>query len=231
MKKAILFLSAAGLFTLGACKKDNNTPGPSAGPTAKMMFMHGVIASDSIKVKVNDTIQSSVPSLYFTKSTGYVNVRAANNLKLTFYNPANPNADNFSTTQNVGTGKSYSVFFAGASAAAKTAIFVEDDLTAPASGKAKVRFVNLSPDPGFANVTAVLNTTSVASDIAYQQVTSFVEVDAGTYSVKVGNPDIFTFKELTDQQLLGGKIYTYVFTGIQSSGTYDLKLNNVITHN
>ena len=231
MRKTTLFFVAAGLLAFAACKKDDKSPGPSTGPTARVMFMNGIISSDSIKVKINDTMQNSVPSLYYSAGTGYVNVRASSSLKFTFYNPANPNADNFSITENVGANKTYSVFFAGASAAVKSAVFIEDDLTVPASGKAKVRFVNLSPDPSFDSVTAVLNTSSVATNVLYKQVTPFMEVDAGTYSVKIGNPNIFTFEELTSQQLINGKIYTYVLTGIQASGTYDLKLNSVIIHN
>lgn len=236
MKKLALLL-AAGVFTFAACKKNDSNPAPGTGPTAKVMFMHGVITSDSIKVKVNDTLQSSVPSLYFKKVTPYTNLRAGSNVKLTFFNPANPGLDSFAIFQGITTNKNYSVFLAGGNAASKSVVFVEDDLSAPTSGMAKIRFVNLSPDPGFDNLTAVLTNTATTnvlaldSNISFKEVTPFFQVPAATYSVKIGKPSIFTFKEQANQQLLSGKIYTYVLTGIQAVGTNELVLNPPVMNN
>jgi trimeric autotransporter adhesin len=66
-----------------------------------------------------------------------------------------------------------------------------DDLTPPAAGRAKVRFVNTVPDQGvagpvdFVQLTAGAITATLAANVAYGAASSYVELTPGAYVVAV----------------------------------------------
>ena len=229
MKKSILFLSAAGLLAFSACKKDKNDPPPVTGPTAKAMFMNTVLNSDTLRVKINDTIQSSVAGMTYLKNSTYQSVRAGSNVKTTFYFTSTGSTV-AETTQAMTANSNYS-YFAGGIVTAPFIVSSQDDLTTPASGKAKVRFVNLSPDEMLVDCHVGTGSTSkIESGIAYKTISNFKEVDAGSnLPIQMNDKDIITLKaEIPNQNLIAGKIYTFVLTGTENgSGSAVLKLTAV----
>lgn len=225
MKKTFLFLTAAGLLGFAACKKDNNTPGASTGPTANAMFVHTVMNADTLKIKINDTLQNSVLGMTFLNNSGYKSVRSGN-VKATYYFPST-GGTLVEATQALTQSAHYS-FFAIGNVTAPEILFSADDLTAPSSGKAKVRFANLSVDN--MKVDCYVGTPKVQSAISYKTITAFSEVDAGSnISIMMNNKDTITLKgELTNQNILAGKIYTFMLTGTRNgSGNAALKLTMI----
>jgi hypothetical protein len=65
-----------------------------------------------------------------------------------------------------------------------TPLVLEDDNSAPAAGKAHVRFVHLSPDAPAVDV-AVAGGSVLFSNVAFQEASSYLPVDAGTYDLEV----------------------------------------------
>ncbi|TGE25640.1 DUF4397 domain-containing protein [Hymenobacter aquaticus] len=123
-------------------------------------------------------------------------------------------------------------------------LIVTDNLAAPAAGKAKVRFFNLSPS--LTTAVGVYNTTAPAAFLfsarSYRAVSTgsgstlvnfntFTEVNAGAYTLDVRATataapvvaaKVYTFE--------AGKIYTLYASGLTGSSTTPLALS-VVTHN
>lgn len=80
-------------------------------------------------------------------------------------------------------------------------------------GKAKVKFVHLSPDAPAVDV-ALPDGTILFEDIEFREVSSYVQVEPGAYSVEVkptGTEDVVLTKRL---QLSPGTIYTVYAIGL-----------------
>ena len=95
-------------------------------------------------------------------------------------------------------------------------IVTEDDLATPASGKAKIRFVHASSDAQTFNF--LIADSLLDSGVGFKGVTTFKEVPAGTYTVKLNDA---TSGDLVVQQdnivLTAGKIYTIGAVGLKNA--------------
>src|SRR6185295_2866966 len=101
-----------------------------------------------------------------------------------------------------------STVFAVDSVASISALVLSDDLTPPASGKAHVRFVHLSPNAPAVDV-AVAGGAVVFADRSFREFTPFTPLDAGTYDLEVrlaGTTNVVL--ALPGITLTAGKIYT-----------------------
>ena len=92
-------------------------------------------------------------------------------------------------------------------------LLIEDDLTAPAQGKAHVRFIHLSPDAPAVDIT-LTNGTVVFGNKAFKEFTAFTPLDAGTYDLQVRVAGTTTVAlDLAGITLEAGKIYTVFAKG------------------
>src|SRR5690606_29362667 len=119
----------------------------------------------------------------FLGNSGYMNAEAASSATVDFTFTGSGSVFQ-STTQNLVANNSYSIF-AGGGANSKILIVENDDLSAPASGKAKVRFVNLSPDN--INGKAYISLNLVDSNLTSGTAGNFHEITAGTQDVAFGD--------------------------------------------
>jgi hypothetical protein len=172
----------------------------------------------------NRTIVQS--GLAFGNESNYITTNSGNNLELQFRTDGTTTA--YATgTFNVDRGKTYTAFLAGDGQAARVKLY-EDDISAPASGQAKVRFVHLSDAaPASIDIRNVGGTNLVAS-LGRDNASSFVAIAPGILSLQVygagqstsiGNFDLTT--------LVAGKIYTVYVAG-SAAGSISVKK---ITHN
>jgi hypothetical protein len=102
-------------------------------------------------------------------------------------------------------------------------LLIEDDLTAPAQGKAHVRFIHLSPDAPAVDIT-LTDGTVVFGNRAFKDFTAFTPLDAGTYDLQVRVAGTSTVAlNLPGITVESGKIYTVFARGFLSgSGTQAL---------
>ena len=114
--------------------------------------------------------------------------------------------------------------FISDSVANLSAIVFEDDLTSPASGKAHVRFIHLSPDAPAVDVAVASSGAVVFGNVAFKQGTAFTPLDAGTYNLDVRVAGTSTVAlTLPPITLTAGKIYTVFAKGfLAGSGTQAL---------
>ncbi len=224
LTKAHLFLlSFYCLGALAACHKSN-------GPlnSANVMFVNGCMNTSSVSVKANSVNVEGASAIPFSASSGYVYVNAGTAVNLTFFrdNTGTPLANR---AENISAPNHYTAF-AGGDVSDPKYVFTTDDLTLPATGKAKLRFINLSPDN--INETATVNDSIVAQGVSLNNVSGFCQLRAGKYTIGAFDPtnstllinatDSLTFK--------AGKIYTVMLTG-SAAGSGNAGLNFSVINN
>ena len=226
MRKILLSLTVVAV-TLGftACKKKSD-PAPT---NANVMFVNGCAGATNIDAHVSGKTVNGATNIAFMKNSGYKQVAAGASLPVEFYLTGLGTQLNTST-QTLAIGAYYSVYSAGI-VTNTSLVFTTDDLTAPTmTGKAKVRFINLSSDN--LNTSCYIGSTKLDSNVASKSYTSFHEVAEGS-SLKVAMIDqtiLTNSGQITGQTLSAGKIYTFMLTGA-ASGTGSSALTLTVINN
>lgn len=116
---------------------------------------------------------------------------------------------NFTFKQNT----YHSIFMVGESGSV-SAFFTDDDLSNPPAGKAKVRFVQLSPDAG-GLVLSIKNGAVLFPEQAFKTASSFITIDPGVYDLQVTTPTgtVLVEKNVT---IAAGAIYTAWSKGLRA---------------
>jgi len=127
-----------------------------------------------------------------------------------------------SLTYNLKPQLGYSLFVANTFANIEL-LMLEDDLTKPATGKARVRFVNLSPDGGNLSLNVGGAATDLAANKAFKEFSTFESVDAtASVTLNIKNATSSAIEAtIPGVKLEEGKIYTVYAKGLKS-GTGDL---------
>lgn len=213
MKKIINYTTPRTLFAvaalafatcLSACtKNDGDVTTPTT--SAYVMATNTAEASDAQDFYAdNNKVNSS--ALAYTQSTAYIKV-AAGNHNLQFKSSANASV-NSSATLNAQSGKYYSVFYTDD----KSTVTVTDDHTAPQSGKARVRFINLSSALNSAVDFGVSGGNKLITTLAYRAASAYAEVDAATkFSLYIAGST--TVKLDMPVTISAGHIYTIYISG------------------
>jgi len=206
-KGMLTMFALAGFVTLSSCSKDddNTTVHPDASVKVVNVFANG----GNVDIYNGDTKINSTAIAYGT-ATNYINV-AKGDATLNFRSATGNTI--LSKPVDFKNGGSYSLFGAGTTNDNQAVgVLTEDNLDAPASGKAKIRIVHVSPDAQTVNVQ--VNDAAFESDVTYQKATAFKEVAAGTYKIAVfrtaGGLNLYTNEAV---KLDAGKIYTFVAQG------------------
>lgn len=110
-------------------------------------------------------------------------------------------------------------------------LLVEDELKVPTTGKASVRFVNVSPDATPLNLAITGQATDLATGVAYKASSEIVEIDpAEKVNFDVKTADGIVKTALQNVKIEAGKIYTVWAKGLNSA-TDDTKFGVAIfTH-
>lgn len=216
------------LFALSACKKDK------APVKANVLVTHASPDAPGVDLLV-DNVKVNSSALTFPNNTGYLQVNeGTRNIKVNASGTTTTVIDaNVSFTGNT----SYSVF-AYKKLAQIGAIVVADDLTTPASGKAHIRFLHLSPDaPGVdvgvltgSTFTTVFANRSFETQATATANAAFTPVDAGTYTFQVRVAGTSTVAlTIPGVTLEAGKIYTVFARGLLSgSGAQALNASIIV---
>ena len=141
MKKRLSVFTAvvlfAGLAMVSSCSKDEETK-----TYANVLVTHASPDAPGVDLLVDGSKQNSA-ALSFPSNTGYLKVESGSrNVKV---NVSGTSTTVINADLALEKDKNYSVF-AIDSVSKISALVLTDDLTAPASGKAHVRFVHLSPN-------------------------------------------------------------------------------------
>jgi hypothetical protein len=203
--KTLFAVVALALATcLSACKKDNQGPTMTTA-SAYVMATNSAEASDAQDF-YSDNNKVNTSALAYSQSTAYIDVKAGNH-QLQFKSSANATV-NSSATLNAGSGKYYSVFYTDD----KSTVTTTDDHTAPQTGKARVRFINLSSALNAAVDFGITGGSKVVTSLAYKTASAYNDVSAATkFSLYLAGSS--TVKLDIPATIEAGHIYTIYISG------------------
>lgn len=225
----MLLLFAIISFSLSSCLKDS---GPDTGSiVSAITVIHASPNSPAFDfVLDNQRILDPIgPEFVYGKRIPYFRAFSGSRLARVY------EKNNFITPLHevelkLISGNYYSLFIGGTKESL-TSLIIEDDLTKPLEGKARIRFVNLSPDAPALDFDITENTT-LASDKKFNEYTSFQEVDAGSYEASIKSHSGNSINLPVDLELEDGKIYTIWAKGLINTDVEEEEFGyETLTHN
>lgn len=216
-----LLLALPALLAFSSCS-DDDSPAPDQG---RVNVYHAAAnANVGLKALFDDTEKAT---LTYGQNSGYQSLSTGSHtIKI---NVASSSTNILSQAVTVEKDKNYSYFAYANSATTQAGLLTTDDLTAPSTGKAKIRLVNLGQ--GAANPVRLSTTVASISDIAgtdtpFGTASSFVEILPGSYNIAVttGSPSATVTNgnvgdgtgtgTVANKTYEAGKIYTVVYRGV-----------------
>lgn len=208
LKGMLALVLSLGLFA-GCSDDDDNPAGPQAPAGGRVMAVHASPDAPGVDLYIDNVKQNTAP-LTFPNNTPYINVAAGTRtVKIT---AAGDTAAVLQATATVLPGLTATLFAVNALDSINFSGYL-DTLTAPAAGKAHVRFIHLSPGAPAVDI-AVTGGGVVFGNVEYLDVAGFTPLDAGTYNleVRVANTSTVVLP-LPGVTLQAGKIYTVFARG------------------
>ncbi|WP_316736585.1 DUF4397 domain-containing protein [Pedobacter aquatilis] len=221
--KIILSLFAITLL-FSACKK--NWDDQSSITVAGIGFVHASPGTGSLDFIVDNQRANNLEFSY-GKDLGYYGAYPGNR----FFGIVKKDSTRYLSTlsSTLKSGVFYSAFVVDVLPSPKILVF-EDDLKAPETDKAKVRFINLSPDAPALDLAISGQTAALFTAKAYKEATPFISIDPSdsyTFQIKEGANITAT---LPATKIEKGKIYTLWAKGLKSK-TDSTKFNLAILSN
>lgn len=215
-KSFLLFLSLNTLFYLNSCVKGDESSlnvssisvihaSPEL-PAIDFYYNGSRINGDSI-IAYGDTI----PYKIFNAGTAAIVVKKY--ISSTTY---------ISTNIDLQSEKNYSFFVIGKPNEVSY-LLTSDDLTVPASGKAKLRFLNLSPDAPSLNFK--INSTNLFGSMAFKSYSEFNPIDSGEQKISIHDSASGAILAEQNLNIEAGKIYTVWVKGLFKATENDLALS------
>ncbi|MCA9519470.1 MAG: DUF4397 domain-containing protein [Myxococcales bacterium] len=218
-----IFVMLLSLSMTIACSSDD-TKNTTVQPTEKALItvVHASPDAPGVNLFV-DSSQVNTAPLTFPNATGYLELPAGD--RNIMVKPDGSNDAVIAATLTLEAGKSYSVYAINAVSSIEPLVLV-DDLTPPASGKAHVRFLHLSPDAPAVDIR-VKNGPVLWSNRTFKDSdTAFTPVDAGRYDLEVVAAGTDTVVlDLPGIQLSDGAIYTVFAKGFLATLGAEILVN------
>jgi hypothetical protein len=201
-----------GITLFTACSDDDNVVTPTPAAKSKVLVTHASPDAPGVDLLVDNTIAGT--NLTFPNSTAYLDVDAGTrNVKV---NVTGTSTTAIEANLTLDANKNYSVFAVN-NVASIEPVVIEDDLTVPASGKAHVRFLHLSPNAPAVDIT-LTDGTVVFANYMFKEVKNsgaFTPLDASSYDLQVRLAGTSTVVlDLPGIALTAGKIYTVFAKGL-----------------
>ena len=201
-------LAAICLVPLASCNEDD-AEAIELVPTAYVSIYNASPDAPELDVSVDNRQIFSQP-LSYTDYTRYLNFYTGD--RELMISPFNANNALVDTTINFQPNRAYSVFIAD-DVADLSAVVVEDNVDAPAAGKALVRMIQLSPDAAAVDLVEE-DGSSLFTNQVFKQASEFKAMDADRYHLKlnaVGSNDQVLSIPDTDFSARG--VYTIIVRG------------------
>lgn len=203
----LLFVLLAFAYT--SCKKTDDAP--ANRQTTNLNVINAT--TDTLNFYGNGSRINTLSSLYPLGSTGYIGV-ATGNQDYQFKSPRSP-VVLLSLPLKLDSGKVYSLYVAGR--AASQTFSTIDTLLADTLGRAKIRFVNASPDAG--NLDVMIGDTVKFTSRAFKTSTVFLPVNAGAKRVRIFQSGSAVAKIDEMRTLTGGRVYSlFIRGGVTGTG-------------
>lgn len=208
-KTWLLALIAVTGLVLTSCLDDDDNDNERI-PVALVSLYQGSPDAPDLDIEVDNTTVNYYPFEY-ADYTGYLRFYTGErNLQFGPFGASNIVLD---TTLTFEENRIYSVFVVDEYEEISVVV-LNDNSDQPASGKSKVRVVNLSPDAAPVNVVVAGEANVIADDIHFKEASDFMEVDSDQYDLQVRNAsDDELLLSVPDMNLLPGYYYTIIIRG------------------
>ncbi len=217
-KNKLQILSLFTVLAFSGCVKDPEDPG-----YARYMIVNAAPDLPNIDVFVDNEKQNIVP-INFGSNTIYNGITPGDRgITVTTGGTKNVFAEaRYKVANNAAVIPTYT-FLALHRQASAELLWIEDDLTLPAAGKAHLRIIHASPDAPRVNAfvgAAIAPIFTSANGFGYKDVTGFVPIDATNlgivYSIQIRNSVTNAIVRTQPMTAIAGKIYTIVVRGLVS---------------
>ncbi|WP_256011360.1 DUF4397 domain-containing protein [Desertivirga xinjiangensis] len=209
-----LCLGLFSLVLLSSCNK-NDDDDFEQPDVSGIKFIHSLPAQTSLDFYV-DGQRATGAALTVNQYTNYIGVYSRKSLIQAAV--GGTSTEVFKDTIDLVVDKGYSVFPTYKYLSkndSTTSVILEDNLNAPASGKAKVRFLNLSRSATGVDFRIKDQTTNLSGARAYNQASEFMEMDPGSLTFEVLDAGTATVRATSAATTISsGKIYTIWTIGI-----------------
>jgi hypothetical protein len=202
--KTAVFVFFATL-TIAACNKGDDSVPASSKLTTTLNVVN--TTTDTLNYYLNGSRVNTTSSLYPFGNTGYLAVKY-DDQDYQFKRLGNADVL-FNISLALDTSKVYSLFVAGR--AAEQTFTTLDTLTADTAGRARIRFVNASPDAG--NLDVMIGDTVNFKVRAYKSASVFLPVGVGIKHVRVFQSGSTLAISDTSRTLVAGRVYTLFAKG------------------
>jgi hypothetical protein len=217
MKNIALFsIALAAAVCSTSCSKEEK---------AKVLVVHASPDAPGVDLLIdNEKVNSS--AIIFPNNTGYLEIEGGiHNIKI---NAAGTSTTVINADVEFTKDMNYSLFACNVLNNIEAVLF-SDDLTAPESGKAHVRFIQMSADAPAVDV-ALDGGNVVFPNVAFKQGTTFTPLAAGSYDLEVRVAGTQTVVlDLEPITVDNGKIYTVFAKGLLAvSGNQSLSAEIIV---
>lgn len=215
-KYGLMVLSLSSLLFAVGCDSDDNGTTPQV-ETSKVRLIHASYDAPGVDISVDGAV--AISNLEYGESTGYVEVEAGvRNVKVTPTGATSPVV--IEANLPVEANKEYTVFAVNELASIEP--ILAEDFRTPNSQKAKIRFVHASTDAPAVDIKVGSGTAApVFGDVEFKEITSYVEVDAGSYQFVVTPAGTATEVVVFDPiAVQNGMVYTVVALGTLGQEDY-----------
>jgi hypothetical protein len=157
-----------------------------------------------------DSTKINSAAVAYGQNTNYVTTTSGD--RKARFKTAGTTTVNSSSNVGIHAGNYYTVYYTGGTSSNANYI-TEDNMIAPAAGKAKVRFVHLSSAAASSIDLTIQGGQKIVSNLAYKTASTYQEVDAATSFQLFAAGSTATALNITNLGLQAGKIYTIYFSG------------------
>jgi hypothetical protein len=209
--KALLAATALSLGLISCSKNDDYTPAQISG----ISIINASPTTEKLDVYI-DNNRASIADFSFGTKMDYLNAYSGNRK----FDVAKTGTTTSlkSETFRLDPQEGYSLFVINKLENVGF-LFLKDDFTQPAAGKARIRFVNLSPDAEALNLAIAGSATDLFTNKAFKEASTFESIDAAekvTFNIKnktTGANEVV----LADVKIEAGKVYTVYAKGLKAT--------------
>ncbi len=219
---AVLTVVAIGF---SSCLKDHGNGNFPVTPVAGLNVVNASPGPASFNFALDNNYVNG-PALTYGQRSGYLNAYTGNRL---FSLTSGGTSQVIATDSlKLDTNSNYSLFITGLNSS-PTFFFTKDDLSTPPAGKAKIRFIQLSPDAGSFDLS-MQNGATLFTNQAYQTASAFTTIDPGNYVFQLKADQTGKITTLDSETISAGRIYTVWSRGLVD-GTGDYAISGKVSVN
>jgi len=216
LNKITLLLFSVAAISFTGCQ-DDEFVAPDPVPASYVSFYHGSPDAPDLDIQLENQVINSQAFKYAAYS-GYLTLTPGErNIKFTPVNAANAFIDSILTFEK---DKVYSLFAVNKQQNMELLV-IQDSVKTPATGKAGLRIIHLSPDAPAIDISSTGATgTSLATNLNFKGYTEFLELASGKYTLQAkaaGTGDVLL--TAADLQLEEGKTYSLLIRGLATPPT------------